>query len=374
MVTRWYGDDSLHFFWKCAQITGKGWWKRSKFRRRGGTLILDKTVGPGCGDTLKAWVGFGSILSGDQGNMAPGETSVKNWQNLQMTLKPVAIFGRFKVTSFIVILNHEYNSMCQKKKHFPFHWNTLMLIGQLILIWTSCKKRLTISGMSTRANICQTPGEDAQKFTLLKEKPPEGYMWSWRRLTEIQTTTRPDYVWPEVWTKIGKAAQNREKQKMGERETEAWQCSKAERDLFLDPDDKEYSEIIKNARRKLERPMAPAMPCKRDKQHYSIVKTNVEAENGPWEGVQNNENLKIALLGKDLLLWHFIIWCISFSQCHKRWRFWMPKTAVDKEWKKLETIPAWGLRKVKSKKKIILESQRDKIRGSLCFIDGQRPT
>ena len=37
-------------------------------------------------------------------------------------------------------------------------------------------------------------------------------MWSWRRLTEIQTTTRPDYVWPEVWTKIGKAAQNREKQ------------------------------------------------------------------------------------------------------------------------------------------------------------------
>ena len=38
------------------------------------------------------------------------------------------------------------------------------------------------------------------------------------------------------------------------------------------------------------------------------------------------------------------------------------KTAVDKEWKKLETIPAWGLRKVKSKKKIILESQRDKIR------------
>ena len=51
------------------------------------------------------------------------------------------------------------------------------------------------------------------KFTLLKEKPPEGYMWSWRRLTEIQTTTRPDYVWPEVWTKIGKAAQNREKQK-----------------------------------------------------------------------------------------------------------------------------------------------------------------
>ena len=36
------------------------------------------------------------------------------------------------------------------------------------------------------------------------------------------------------------------------------------------------------------------------------------------------------------------------------------KAAVDKEWKKLETIPAWQLEKVKSKKEVILEAQRDK--------------
>ena len=36
------------------------------------------------------------------------------------------------------------------------------------------------------------------------------------------------------------------------------------------------------------------------------------------------------------------------------------KAAADKEWKKLETIPAWQLDKVKSKKKGILEAQRDK--------------
>ena len=46
------------------------------------------------------------------------------------------------------------------------------------------------------------------QFILLKEKPPKGYMVFGERLTKIQTTTRPDYVWPEVWTKIGKAAQN----------------------------------------------------------------------------------------------------------------------------------------------------------------------
>ena len=36
------------------------------------------------------------------------------------------------------------------------------------------------------------------------------------------------------------------------------------------------------------------------------------------------------------------------------------KAAVDEEWKKLETIPAWKLEKVKSKKEVILEAQRDK--------------
>ena len=35
------------------------------------------------------------------------------------------------------------------------------------------------------------------------------------------------------------------------------------------------------------------------------------------------------------------------------------RAAVDKEWKKLETLPAWQLEKVKSKKEIILEAQRD---------------
>ena len=36
------------------------------------------------------------------------------------------------------------------------------------------------------------------------------------------------------------------------------------------------------------------------------------------------------------------------------------KAAVDKEWKKLETIPARQLEKVKSEKEVILEAKRDK--------------
>ena len=36
------------------------------------------------------------------------------------------------------------------------------------------------------------------------------------------------------------------------------------------------------------------------------------------------------------------------------------KAVVDKEWKKLETIPPWDLETVKSKSEFILEEQRDK--------------
>ena len=36
---------------------------------------------------------------------------------------------------------------------------------------------------------------------------------------------------------------------------------------FIDPEDKEFKETIKNARKKLETPMAPAMPCKTSKKN-----------------------------------------------------------------------------------------------------------
>ena len=63
---------------------------------------------------------------------------------------------------------------------------------------------------------------------------------------------------------------------------------------------------------------------------------------------------------KHLLRCLITIWCTSSSRCHKQWRFRMQKAAVDREWKKLETIPAWQLEKVKRKKEVILEAQRDK--------------
>ena len=76
-------------------------------------------------------------------------------------------------------------------------------------------------------------------------------MWFGRRLTKIQPTTRPDHVWPEVMTKIGQAAQNREKQEWAKEKPKLDDAIKLRGIYLIDPDDREHKEFLKNARRKL---------------------------------------------------------------------------------------------------------------------------
>ena len=97
------------------------------------------------------------------------------------------------------------------------------------------------------------------QFTLLEEKPPDGYMWSGRRLTRKQLTSRPDHLWPELWKSMGKHAKLKEKQKWSNEELHQENARKLRGIYFIDPEDKEFKETIKNARNKLEIPMAPAM-------------------------------------------------------------------------------------------------------------------
>ena len=103
------------------------------------------------------------------------------------------------------------------------------------------------------------------QFILLEEKAPEGFLWSGRRLTRKQLTSRPDHLWPELWTKLGRNAQLKERQKWSDEKPKLDNARRLRGIYFIDPEDKEVKETIKNARRKLETPMAPAMPCKTSK-------------------------------------------------------------------------------------------------------------
>ena len=120
------------------------------------------------------------------------------------------------------------------------------------------------------------------QFTLLEEKPPNGYMWSGGRLTRKQPTSRLDHLWPELWDKMGKNAKLKEKQNWSHEKLHQ-ENARLLQGIYFSPEDKEFKETIKNARKKSETPVAPAIPCK-------ILKSNKNCGSGA-----SNENNKICV-------------------------------------------------------------------------------
>ena len=77
-----------------------------------------------------------------------------------------------------------------------------------------------------------------------------------------QQTSRPDHLFPEIWKTMGRNAKLKEKQKWSNEKLHLDNERKLRGICFIDPEDKESKETIKNARKKLETSVAPAMPCK----------------------------------------------------------------------------------------------------------------
>ena len=82
------------------------------------------------------------------------------------------------------------------------------------------------------------------------------------RLTRKQLTSRPDHLWPELLKSMGKHAKLKEKQKWSNEKFHLENARKLRGIYFIDPEDMEFKETIKNAREKPETSVAPALPCK----------------------------------------------------------------------------------------------------------------
>ena len=124
------------------------------------------------------------------------------------------------------------------------------------------------------------------QFILLEEKPPNEHMWSRGRLTKRQVTSRPNSLWPELWTELGRNAKLKEKQKWSIEKPKLDNARRLRGIYFIDPEDKECKETIENARKKLETPMAPAMPCK----------TSKNSQHGVTRGKSNEIKSKLACI------------------------------------------------------------------------------
>ena len=114
-----------------------------------------------------------------------------------------------------------------------------------------------IIGISMALETCLILGQVSHNLLLLEEKPPDGYVWSGWRLTRQQLTSRPDHLWPELWKSMGKHAKLKEKQKWSEEKIHLENARKLREIYFIDPEDTEFKETIKNARKKLETSVAP---------------------------------------------------------------------------------------------------------------------
>ena len=164
---------------------------------------------------------------------------------------------------------------------------------------------------------------------------------------------------------MGKNAKLKEKQKWSHEKLHLDNARKLRGSYFIDPEDKEFKETIKNARKKLETPEAPAM-CK-------IIKSNKNCGGG----VSKKNKTKLAssestrlrmgeslpthhedhIAGKgDTSLQHYNL-VHKFIPMPQAMKIPAAKAAADKEWEKLEKISAWNLTKVRSKKKVVHEAR-----------------
>ena len=131
--------------------------------------------------------------------------------------------------------------------------------------------------------------------------------------------------------------------------------------IQIDPEDKEFKETIKNAHKKLETSVAPARPCKIVKNNCASGGTNkiktklaciLEADESTrlrmGESLPNHHEDHVAGKGDNSPQHYNLVH--KFIPMPQAMKIHASKAAVDKEWEKLEKIPAWNLTKVRSKK------------------------
>ena len=167
---------------------------------------------------------------------------------------------------------------------------------------------------------------------------------------------------------MGKHAKLKEKQKWSDERLHLENARKLRGIYFIDPEDMEFKETIKNARKKLETSGAPAMPCKIMKKNCGSGESNkietklaciLEADESTRMRMGNSKphyhEDHIAGKGENSLQHYNLVH--KFIPMPQAMKNLAAKAAVDKEWEKLEIISAWNLTKVRSKSEVIDEAR-----------------
>ena len=141
-----------------------------------------------------------------------------NLKKQKMTKESIRIFGltqKLGETFEVIMLNQEVQLHLPRKESCPIPLSSFDVTRSTYAdLETVQEKKFVTIRMSTRTEICQIRGRSFTRIALLNETPLKGKRQSGRggKLTRIQTTSRPDHIWPDALTTILKAAQRRKKQ------------------------------------------------------------------------------------------------------------------------------------------------------------------
>ena len=202
------------------------------------------------------------------------------------------------------------------------------------------------------------------QLILLEEKPPDGFMWSGERLTRKHLTSRPDYLWPELWEKLRRNAELRKKLKWAIEKPKLDNTRRLRGIYFIENEDKSSRKslrmqeehwkhqwllpcLARHARKtSMERPVARLMISNQNLRVSPRESTRMRME----ESLPNYHEDHIAGRGDNSLQHNNLVHNFPMPQAMK-----IPaaKAAVDKEWEKLEMIPAWDKTKVRNKSEVI---------------------
>ena len=209
-------------------------------------------------------------------------------------------------------------------------------------------------------------------FRILSRCPLQGYSWVNGRWTKTQVTSRKETSWPKVWSSMSQCAQEEVKAAM-ENSPEK-QAARQKMEIHDSPPDEveEFDAIIETARKKLEFPVEPVMPCVTLVRIYTAKaqthKVAVSKEGGrrPLALSQRIPSLtrrerEIKAFESPRCILHNGRNCshedhVADRRCHS-WHLHFlvhtivptsnamtipaAKTAEDREWDKLQKLPAW---------------------------------
>ena len=126
---------------------------------------------------------------------------------------------------------------------------------------------------------------------------------------------------------MGKHAKLKEKQKWSEAKLHLENARKLRGIYFIDPEDTEFKETIKNARKKLETSVAPAVPCKimkncgsggsdKTRRNLRVFWKLMNPQECVWE-IRYRIIMKTILQGKVRIHYSTTIWFTNLFLCLK---------------------------------------------------------